>query len=157
MRLLEARSRPLRDGRRLLQFLPFYFAEASIQRLPRAHQTRPRLDADDLHAGSLVRVYQVTVVFVFDVRRDMIQDRFHDRQSILDPETRRDSTPGGRLRPPFFSLVCRNLARRDTLLDPRRRVSPYPMQRFVVSFESIDRFDRAVRPFGFDLPQLAVT
>jgi hypothetical protein len=118
---------PLSDGRWLLQFLPFYFAEPSIQRLPRAHQTRPRLDADELHAGSLVRVYQATVVFVADVRPDIIQDRFHDRQSNLDPETRRDSTPGGRLGPPFFSLVCRNLARRDTLLDPRRRVSPYPM------------------------------
>ena len=31
------------------------------------------------------------------------------------------------------------------------------MQRFVLSFESIDRFDRAVRPFGFDLPQFAVS
>ena len=30
------------------------------------------------------------------------------------------------------------------------------MQCFVMSFEFIDRFDRAVRPFGFDLPQLAV-
>jgi hypothetical protein len=155
VRLLEARSRPLRDGRRLLQFLPFYFAEASIQRLPRAHQTRPRLDADELHAGSLVRVYQVTVVFVFDVRPDIIQDRFHDRQSILDPETRRLDT-GRTVSAALFSLVCRNLARRDTLLDPRRRVSPYPLQRFVMSFEFIDRFDRAVRPFGFDLPQLAV-
>jgi hypothetical protein len=77
----ETSSYPLAGGRRLLQFLPFYFAQPSIQRLPRAHQTRPRPDADELHAGSLIRVYKVTVVFVADVSPDIIQDRSHDRQS----------------------------------------------------------------------------
>jgi hypothetical protein len=67
--------------RRLLQFLPFDFAEPGIQRLACAHQTRPRPDADELHAGSFIRVYQVTVVFVADVSPNIIQDRFHDRQS----------------------------------------------------------------------------
>jgi hypothetical protein len=46
----------LAGERRLLQFLPFYFAEPGIQYLPHAHQTGPNLDADELHAGSLVRV-----------------------------------------------------------------------------------------------------
>ena len=77
----ETSSYPLTGGRRLLQFFPFYFVQPSIQRLPRAHQTRPRPDADELHAGSLIRVYQVTVVFVADVSPDIIQDRSHDRQS----------------------------------------------------------------------------
>jgi hypothetical protein len=31
------------------------------------------------------------------------------------------------------------------------------MQRIKVGFEPIDHFDRAVGPFDFDLPQLAVT
>jgi hypothetical protein len=66
--------------RRLLQFLPFYFAEPSIQRLPRAHQTGPRLDADELRASSLVRVYQVTIVLVADVSPEIVQQCFHDRQ-----------------------------------------------------------------------------
>ena len=64
-------------------FHEFYFAEPGIQRLPRAHQIRPRLDADELHAGSLVRVYQVTVVFVADVGPEIIQQGFHDRHHFV--------------------------------------------------------------------------
>jgi hypothetical protein len=31
------------------------------------------------------------------------------------------------------------------------------MQRFKMRFEFVDHFDRAVGPFGFDLPQLALS
>ena len=54
-------------------------------------------------------------------------------------------------------LVCHNLPQRDALLDPRRRVISYPVQRFKMGFEFIDQFDRAVGPFGLDLPQFAVS
>lgn len=40
----------------------------------------------------------------------------------------------------------------DTFLDPSRRARRYPMQRFKMGFEFVDQFDRAVWPFGFDLP-----
>jgi hypothetical protein len=72
----------LRARRRLLQFLPFNFAEASIQRLPCGHQTRPCLDADELNAGFLVRVHKASIVLKADVGPQIIQDRFHKRQSI---------------------------------------------------------------------------
>jgi hypothetical protein len=75
----------LRARRRLLQFLPFNFAEASIQRLPCGHQIKPCLDADELNAGFLVRVHKASIVLVADVGLQIIQDRFHKRQSIWNP------------------------------------------------------------------------
>ena len=47
----------LPGGRRVLQFLPFNFAEPSSHRLPCGHQINPPLDADELLAGSLVCVH----------------------------------------------------------------------------------------------------
>ena len=63
---------------RLFKFLPFNFAEPKIQRLPCGHQIRPRLDADELHAGSLVRVHKASIILVADVGPETIQYRFHD-------------------------------------------------------------------------------
>jgi hypothetical protein len=66
-------------------FLPFNFAEASIQRLPRGHQTRPCLDADELNAGFLVRAHKASIVLVTGVGPQIIQGRFHKRQSNWNP------------------------------------------------------------------------
>jgi hypothetical protein len=67
-----------RRRRRLLQFLPFNLAEPNIQRLPCGHQIRPHLNADELHAGSLVRVHKASIILVADVGPEIIQNRFHD-------------------------------------------------------------------------------
>ena len=63
----KARSGPLNDGRRLLQFFPFNFLDPSIQRPSCACHIKPRLTADLLCAGFLVRMNKAPVVLVTDV------------------------------------------------------------------------------------------
>ena len=41
-------------------------------------------------------------------------------------------------------------------LEPLARLSAYPIQRFKIGLECVDLLDCAVRPFGLDLPLLAV-
>ena len=43
-----------------------------------------------------------------------------------------------------------------TFLEPSLRLSAYPIRSFEMGLESIDLFNRAIGPFSFDTPVLAV-
>jgi hypothetical protein len=79
----------LSGRRRLFQFLPLDLAEPNIQSLPCAHQTRPRLAADELHAGSIIGVHEVSTFVVADVSAESIKQRLHDDEKLTASRDRK--------------------------------------------------------------------